>query len=63
MCTGGSDAHSERFVGRGKTYYGGNEGVRELGFRSSIPPADESPRGGIPRTSGFPHGGPGVPLP
>ncbi len=28
--TGGSDAHSAGFVGKGKTYYGGNEGVLSL---------------------------------
>lgn len=28
--TGGSDAHWARFVGKGKTYYGGNEGVLSL---------------------------------
>ena len=28
--TGGSDAPSARFVGKGKTYYGGNEGILSL---------------------------------
>lgn len=28
--TGGSDAHAALFVGKGKTYYGGNEGVLSL---------------------------------
>lgn len=28
--TGGSDAHVAQFVGKGKTYYGGNEGVLSL---------------------------------
>jgi len=28
--TGGSDAHNARFVGKGRTYYGGNEGIASL---------------------------------
>jgi predicted metal-dependent phosphoesterase TrpH len=28
--TGGSDAHNARFVGKGKTYYAGNEGIASL---------------------------------
>lgn len=32
-------------------------------FKRPIPPANESPMAAIPRTFGFPPGGPGGPLP